>query len=217
MFPKAIVEAIKRAKFGHVDLRLGIIMGLSAEVGVFVGASVQQYDKQTLGDAGSSLYVSTALIIVLATVETYVLRDAFKSMKLDRMGKAKEAEEEKLTRIALALRKIHIPRTMIYFKSINDRVSFLITVPLGFATGFLAATIAVSGFIGVPSMIYLLGVPSLIASGTELVIAFLMGTIGTFKYTWHGFVDTRLAMLILLGSLFCVQLGAIGTTLLKDT
>jgi len=189
-------------------------MGLSAEAGVFVGASVQQYVKQTLGDAGSSLYVSTALIIVLATVGTYVLLDAFKSMKLDRMGKAKEAEEEKPTRIALALRKIHIPGTMIYFK-INDRISFLVTVPLGFATGFLAATIAVGGFIGVPSIIYLLGVPSLIASGTELVIAFLMGTIGTFKYAWHGFVDIRLAMLILLGSLFGVQLGAIGTTYVK--
>jgi uncharacterized membrane protein YfcA len=214
-FPKALVGAIKRAKFGHVDVKLGIIMGLSAEAGVFVGASVQQYVKQTLGDAGSSLYVSTALIIVLATVGTYVLLDAFKSMKLDRMGKAKEAEEEKPTRIALALRKIHIPGTMIYFKSINDRISFLITVPLGFATGFLAATIAVGGFIGVPSMIYLLGVPSLIASGTELVIAFLMGTIGTFKYAWHGFVDIRLAMLILLGSLFGVQLGAIGTTYVK--
>jgi uncharacterized membrane protein YfcA len=142
-FPKALIGAIKRAKFGHVDVKLGIIMGLSAKAGVFVGASVQQYVKQTLGDAGSSLYVSTALIIVLATVGTYVLLDAFKYMNLDRMGKAKEAEEEKPTRIALALRKIHIPGTMVYFKSINDKISFLITVPLGFATGFLAATIAV--------------------------------------------------------------------------
>jgi uncharacterized membrane protein YfcA len=30
-FPKALVGAIKRAKFGHVDVKLGIIMGLSAE------------------------------------------------------------------------------------------------------------------------------------------------------------------------------------------
>ena len=104
-FPKALVGAIKRAKFGHVDVKLGIIMGLSAEAGVFVGASVQQYVKQTLGDAGSSLYVSTALIIVLATVGTYVLLDAFKSMKLERMGKAKEAEEEKTNQDSPCLKK----------------------------------------------------------------------------------------------------------------
>jgi len=214
-FPKALVGAIKRAKYGHVDVKLGLVMGASAEAGVLVGAHVQEFIKKTLGEAGSSLYVSVAFIIVLSTVGLYVLRDAFKSMALDREGKGSATEEEKPTRIAQLLYKINIPGTMLYFKSINQRVSFLFTIPLGFATGFLAATIAVGGFIGVPSMMYILGVPSIIASGTELVIAFVMGAIGTFKYAWGGFVDIRLAMLILLGSLFGVQLGAIGTTYVK--
>lgn len=211
-FPKALVGALKRAKFGHVDFKLGIIMGASAEAGVLIGASVQQYIKSTLGDAGSNLYVSVAFVVVLATVGLYVLRDAFKSMAME----GKEVNiEEKPTKLAQWVYSIKIPGTMIYFKSMQNKISFLVTVPLGFATGFLAATIAVGGFIGVPSMIYILGVPSLIASGTELVIAFVMGAIGTFKYAWHGFVDIRLAMLILLGSLFGVQLGAIGTTYVK--
>ncbi|MCK5717638.1 MAG: sulfite exporter TauE/SafE family protein, partial [Thiomargarita sp.] len=33
-FPKALVGAIKRAKFGQVDLKLGLIFGLFAEIGV---------------------------------------------------------------------------------------------------------------------------------------------------------------------------------------
>jgi nucleotide-binding universal stress UspA family protein len=86
---------------------------------------------------------------------------------------------------------------------------------MGFATGMLAATIAVGGFIGVPAMMYLLGVPGLMASATELVIAFVMGLGGTVKYAWSGFVDIRLAMIILAGSLFGIQLGAIGTTYVK--
>ena len=59
------------------------------------------------------------------------------------------------------------------------------------------------------------GVPGLIASATELVIAFVMGLGGTIKYAWGGFVDIRLAMIILGGSLFGIQLGAIGTTYVK--
>jgi hypothetical protein len=86
---------------------------------------------------------------------------------------------------------------------------------LGFATGMLAATIAVGGFVGVPSMIYVLGAPSLMASATELVIAFVMGLGGSFKYAMHGLVDIRLAMIILGGSLFGIQLGAMGTTYVK--
>jgi hypothetical protein len=79
----------------------------------------------------------------------------------------------------------------------------------------LAATIAVGGFIGVPSMIYVLGAPSLMASASELVVAFVMGLGGSFKYAMNGLVDIRLAMIILAGSLFGIQLGAIGTTYVK--
>lgn len=38
---------------------------------------------------------------------------------------------------------------------------------------------------------------------------------GTIKYAMHGNVDIRLAMMILGGSLFGIQLGAIGTTYVK--
>jgi hypothetical protein len=61
-----------------------------------------------------------------------------------------------------------------------------------------------------------MGVPALIASATELVIAFLMGFSGTVTWALGGFVDIRLTLIILAGSLFGVQLGAIGTTYVKD-
>jgi len=103
----------------------------------------------------------------------------------------------------------------VYFRVARVRVSILFVLPLGFATGLLASTIAVGGFIGVPGMMYILGASSLVASATELVIAFVMGLGGTLKFALGGFVDIRLAMLILLGSLFGVQLGAIGTTFVR--
>ncbi|MGB9714965.1 MAG: sulfite exporter TauE/SafE family protein [Thermodesulfovibrionales bacterium] len=209
-FPKALVGAIKRAKYGQVDVKLGLIMGASAEAGVLYGAHIQESIKRAWGDAGSNLYVSVAFVVVLAIVGGYVLRDAFKSKKT-----GDSSEEEKVTKIARWVQSIHIPGTMVYFKSLKAKVSVLLTIPLGFATGMLAATIAVGGFIGVPAMIYVLGAPSLMASATELVIAFVMGMGGSFKYALHGFVDIRLSMIILAGSLFGIQLGAIGTTYVK--
>lgn len=210
-FPKALVGAAKRAKYGQVDIKMGIIMGASAEAGVLFGAQIQENIKRSFGDAGSNLYVSMAFVIVLAIVGGFVLRDAFKSKKQGNI----EVEEEKVTKIARWVQSVNIPGTMVYFKSIDKKISILFTIPLGFATGMLAATIAVGGFIGVPAMIYILGVPSLMASATELVIAFVMGMGGSFKYALHGFVDIRLSMIILAGSLFGVQLGAIGTTYVK--
>jgi uncharacterized membrane protein YfcA len=209
-FPKALVGAIKRAKYGQVDVKLGMVLGVSAEAGVLYGAHIQQGIKQAFGDAGSNLYVSVAFVLVLGIVGTFVLLDALKTY---RSGNAHA--EEKVTKLAKWVQSINIPGTMVYFKSINARVSVLFTIPLGFATGMLAATIAVGGFVGVPSMIYVLGAPSLMASATELVIAFVMGLGGSFKYAMSGLVDIRLAMIILAGSLFGIQLGAIGTTYVK--
>ncbi|MGD9785873.1 MAG: sulfite exporter TauE/SafE family protein [Hyphomicrobiaceae bacterium] len=206
-FPKALVGAYKRAKFGQVDIKLGLIMGASAEAGVLVGAHLQKYIRDTFGPAGSNLYVSLAFVVALGIVGTFVLWDAW---RIYRSGNANT--EEKPGRLALLVRRIRIPYTMVYLPSIKAEISFLVTLPLGFLTGMLAATIAVGGFIGVPSMMYVLGVPSLMASATELVIAFVMGLGGTIKFALDGFVDIRLAMIILAGSLFGIQIGAIGTT-----
>jgi uncharacterized membrane protein YfcA len=209
-FPKALVGSIKRAKYGQVDVKLGVIFGISAEAGVLYGAHIQESIKKSFGDAGSNLYVSVAFVVILAVVGGFVLRDAMKTHK-----NGTSDEEEKITKLAKWVQSVNIPYTMVYFKSLNARISVLFTIPLGIATGMLAATIAVGGFIGVPSMIYVLGAPSLMASATELVVAFVMGLGGSFKYAMSGLVDIRLAMIILGGSLFGIQLGAMGTTYVK--
>jgi uncharacterized membrane protein YfcA len=209
-FPKALVGAYRRNRFGQVDVKLGLVMAVSASVGVWVGADVQTAIKAAFGEAGSDLYVSLAFVIVLVLVGGFVLHDAIGSLRSDGRG-----AQETASRLAGWIQSIEIPYTMMHFKTSNVRVSALFTIPLGFATGMLAATIAVGGFIGVPGMIYVLGAPALVASATELVIAFVMGLGGTIKYALHGLVDIRLALILLAGSLFGVQLGAIGTTYVK--
>jgi uncharacterized membrane protein YfcA len=209
-FPKALVGAVKRAKYGQVDVRLGLVMGVSAEAGVLIGAQIQEHIQKTFGDAGSNLYVSAAFVVVLGIMGGYVLWDVW---TIHRSGNTHQGERP--GSLARWVQSVHIPGTMVHFKGTGTRLSVLFTIPLGFATGMLAATIAVGGFIGVPGMIYLLGVPVLMASATELVIAFVMGLGGTIKFAWSGLVDVRLAMIILAGSLFGIQLGAIGTTYVK--
>lgn len=105
---------------------------------------------------------------------------------------------------------------MMEFKVANVRISAWITIPVGLFTGMLAATIAVGGFIGVPGMIYIVGASALVSSATELVVAFIMGAWGSVQWGISGLIDVRMTLLILAGSLIGVQLGAIGTTYVKD-
>ena len=207
-FPKALVGAIKRYRYGQVDIKLGLIMGVFAEIGVQVGIMVQKHILDRWGEAGSNLYVSAIFVLVLVTVGSFVLRDA---LKMKRSG----AEAETTTSLAKRLQQIEL-WPMVTFKTANLRISVWFLVPVAIATGMLAATIAVGGFIGVPGLMYIVGATSIVASATELVIAFVMGLGGTLIWAYYGMVDIRLVLLILAGSLFGVQLGAIGTTYVKE-
>ena len=211
-FPKALVGAYKRNKYGQVDVKLGIIMGIFAEAGVLFGKHVMVDIREAFGAAGTNLYVSFVFVVVLGIVGGFVLRDGLR----EKRGESVEKAPKQMSPLVRWVRGLHIPGTMVHFRSMDAKVSFLVLAPLGFATGLLAATIAVGGFIGVPAMMYVLGLPALVASATELVIAFVMGLGGSLFYALDGFVDIRLSMIILAGSLFGIQIGAIGTTYVKD-
>ena len=206
-FPKAMVGAYKRFKYGQVDIKLGVVMALSAIVGVQIGIHIQKFILNTWGNAGSNLYVSVVFVVVLVVVGGYVFRDALKL--------AKGGGEATASKLAQKMMKLNIP-PMIHFKTAGVTMSAWVTLPIGLATGMLAATIAVGGFIGVPGMIYVVGASAIVASASELVVAFIMGLWGSTQWAISGLVDIRMTLLILAGSLFGVQIGALGTTYVKD-
>jgi uncharacterized membrane protein YfcA len=206
-FPKAMVGAYKRFRYGQVDLKLGLLMAIFASIGVQVGIQFQHYILHKWGPAGSNLYVSLAFVVVLVVVGGYVFYDAWKLST----GRGTEGAAS----LAKKLQRINLP-PMIHLKAADVNISLWFIAPVGFATGMLAATIAVGGFIGVPGMIYVIGASGLVSSASELVVAFVMGLGGTVNWAFHGMVDIRLTLIILAGSLFGVQLGAIGTTYVKD-
>ncbi|MDI3496768.1 sulfite exporter TauE/SafE family protein, partial [Archaeoglobus sp.] len=208
-FPKAMIGAYRRYKLRQLDPKLALLMATSAIFGVQVGIQVQKHIYELLGPTGTNLYVSVAFLIVLPTVAAVLIRDVVKAR---RMG-ISDLEPRFAAKLE---QKFRIP-PMIKFNIVGREQSAWLTIPLGFGTGFLAATIAVGGFIGVPSMIYLIGASSAVASGTELGIAFVMGSTGTFTWIYLlGAVDLRLTTLILATSLIGVQIGAVGTTYVRQ-
>ena len=209
-FPKAMVGTYKRFKYGQVDLKLALTMAATAIIGVQIGIKIQKFILNHWGNAGSNLYVSTVFVIILVLVGGYVFWDAKKLAK-----KSSSDSGNETSKLALAMQKINIP-PMMHFKVAKVRISAWVTIPVGLATGMLAATIAVGGFIGVPGMIYVIGASAVVASATELGIAFVMGAWGSIQWGLSGLIDIRLTLLILATSLIGVQLGALGTTYVKD-
>lgn len=210
-FGKAIMGAKKHSEFGNVDMRMGLVMFLALFAGVKVAVSMNKGVLEKMGAAGSNLYISVMFVIILSWVSVFMYRDIMRQRKgvTQNTGKAGSSLVEKI-------RNWNLP-PMIHFKVAGVRASLWLALVVGFATGFLAGTIGVGGFIGVPAMIYLLGIPTYVAAGTELFLAIFSGMQGAFLYAMHGYVDIRITLLLYLGSLIGVNLGAIGTRVVRGS
>jgi uncharacterized membrane protein YfcA len=212
-FGKAMMGAKKHGEYGNVDKRLAWFLVVTAFIGIRLAVWINSALFKVSGDghgsggsAASDLYISMVFIVILLLVALSMLRDALKS------GEEGAGPSMK---IADFLSRLHIP-PYVDFKVADVRVSLWLLLGVGLATGYLAGTIGVGGFIGVPAMIYVFGVPTAVAAGSELYLAMFMGAWGALNYAYQGFVDIRLTMLLYLGSLLGIYIGAYGVKVVKE-
>jgi len=213
-FGKALMGSKKHGELGHVDKKLGLYLVATAFVGiriaVWVNSTLFKLGGGGHGEPGGSavgdLYISAVFIGILSVVAISILRDALKT---------RSAGEGPSTKMAEFFTRLKLP-PFISFTVADVRVSFWVLSVVGLATGYLAGTIGVGGFIGVPAMIYIFGIPTTVAAGTELFLAMFMGAWGAVNYAWDGFVDIRLVLLLYLGSLVGIYIGAFGTKVVKE-
>jgi uncharacterized membrane protein YfcA len=214
-FGKAMVGSRRHGELGNVDKRLGAFLIVTSFIGIQIAVWINSMLFQEGGDGhgaggepASDLYISVVFISILFLVAISLLRDAFRPT--DEPG-----SEGPSMKVANFVARRHLP-PYIYFPVSNVRVSVWVLMAVGLATGYLAGTIGVGGFIGVPAMIYVFGVPTAVATGTELYLAMFMGGYGALNYAYHGYVDIRLTMLLYLGSLIGIYLGVYGTKVVKE-
>ncbi len=214
-FGKAMMGSRKHGELGNVDKRLGAFLILTSFIGIRVAVWINSALFASGGDghgsggsAAADLYISAVFVFILSLVALSMLRDTLRSASGD-------DDAGPSRRIANFLAGLHLP-PYFYFKTADVRVSLWILGVVGLATGYLAGTIGVGGFIGVPAMIYVFGVPTAVAAGTELYLAMFMGAWGALNYAFQGMVDIRLTMLLYLGSLVGIYIGVYGTKVVKE-
>ena len=210
-----MVGSRKHGEAGNVDKKLAVCVLITAIFGIQLAVWINSFLFKGGGGhgaakgAGANLYISLVFVCILLVVALSMLRDVLRPS-------AEGGEESGPSRkIADFSARFNLP-PMIHFKVADTKVSVWILAPVGIATGYLAGTIGVGGFIGVPAMIYVFGVPTAVATGTELYLAMFMGAYGALSYAFQGFVDIRLTMLLYLGSLLGIYLGVYGVKVVNE-
>ncbi|MFH1809593.1 MAG: sulfite exporter TauE/SafE family protein [Pseudomonadota bacterium] len=212
-FGKALIGQKRHGEMGHVDKKLAAFMLLTAAAGINLAVFVMKQlfnsgdSHGSGGGAASNLYISLVFVIVLAVVSLSMLRDIVASRATE------EAKPSRKIVDFLSRLRLH---PMIHFPVADVTVSLWVVLICGLGTGYLAGTIGVGGFVGVPAMIYVFGVSAQVAAGTELFLAMFMGAYGAINYGFQGMVDVRMVLLLFMGSLFGVHLGAYGTKVVRE-
>ncbi|MGE5768001.1 MAG: sulfite exporter TauE/SafE family protein, partial [Bacteroidota bacterium] len=103
------------------------------------------------------------------------------------------------------------------FRKSKLYISALLPIGIGFFVGVLAAIMGVSGgFIMVPAMIYLLGMPTSVVVGTSLFQIIFVTSSVTFLQSAHNqTVDVILALILLTGGVIGAQIGTRAGTRLR--
>ena len=207
---KSVVSTMRHGKFGNVDYLLGVCMIVGTTTGMEVGARLVMH-LEKLGLAES--WIRVAYIIFLAFIGSYVLYDYIRfvrSQKLAQSGKEGATPLAKKETLAQRLQRISIP-PVVTFKASGVRCSFWLPVLVGFATGIVAAVLGVGGgFIRMPSLIYLIGCPTLVAVGTDLFEVMITGAYGAFTYALKGRVEIVAAVWMLVGAGVGAQMGTVA-------
>lgn len=211
-FGKALVGSRKHGELGHVDKKLGILMLITALVGIRIAVYISSALFESGGDkaehgAAANLYISVVFIVILLVVAVSMIRDL--------LARGSDSDSGPSKKMAIFFSKLKL-FPMIYFPVADVKVSLWVLLAVGLATGYLAGTIGVGGFLGVPAMIYVFGIPTAVAAGTELYMAQFMGAFGAINYAMKGFVDIRLVVLLYLGSLIGIFIGTYGTKVVNE-
>jgi len=97
------------------------------------------------------------------------------------------------------------------------KVSLWMVLGVALATGLLSGFLGVGGgFIRMPAMFYLIGVPVPVAVGTDLFEIVFSGGIGSFLYGMEGGVDLSIVAPLLAGSALGARIGSAATGIVNE-
>jgi uncharacterized protein len=214
---KSAVAVKRHRALGNVDLKLGLIMAIGTVGGAEIGAQAIQMFKR----AGNvNLVVSVVSIVVYVSISAFMLWESRKTLisQKDRLpqGKVKGVKSKEdhsafgpVTRAIQRLKiwpMVSLPASGI--KEISLWLILLVAFVGGFFAGFLGGG---AGYIRMPSMVYLLGIPTHLAVGTDLFEIIISASYGTFTHAIKGNVDILIALVMHTGAAIGAQIGAICT------
>lgn len=183
-----------------VDFHMGTVL----LVGGFIGSAIGVWVFALMTRLGQiDLFVQLSYVLFLGLIGAMMFQESVRSLL-----KSRKAGGAPIRRAHVHSWVHGLPFKM-KFRASGLYISVIPPVLIGASVGFLSAIMGVGGgFILVPAMIYLLGMPTKVVIGTSLFqIIFVTGFTTVMHAVNSQTVDMMLALLLILGGVIGAQIG----------
>lgn len=184
----------------NVDIKMGVYL----TIGGFVGSTLGVWLFAVLKKFGQiDLVISISYAVFLGAIGSLMASESIKTIRRKRNGNSSEKEKKQNW-----LTKLKLPFVTEFPRS-NLKISLILPVMVGFFAGILVSIMGIGGgFLMIPAMIYILGMPTSIVIGTSLFqIIFTTSNVTFLQALTTQTVDILLALFLILGSVVGAQFG----------
>ena len=194
-------------KSSNVDFKMGIILLIGGVIGSSIGVLIFNF-LNNLGHL--DLVIKLSYVLFLSIIGSLMFIESSRLILRVRKGKISRGKLHQHNWLHGLPFKTRFRKSKLY-------ISVLLPLLIGIIVGILAALMGTGGgFIIVPAMIYLLGMPTSLVVGTSLFqIIFVASNTTILQASQNQTVDIILAFLLLLGSVIGVQIGSKFSNFLK--
>ena len=209
MTGKSLVAARRHRVLGHVDFKLGALMVGGTVVGVEIGAQIIEF-LQAAGNIDQ--VVGFVYIFILLAISLFTAWESIRALQMVRTDQIDVKEAVGFEGLARRIQGFKLRPMMSFPVSGIDEISVWMVIGVGLLTGVLAGTLGVGGgFIRMPMLVYVLGIPTHVAVGTDLFEIVISAGFGTLTHAIKGNVDILMALVMQTGAAIGAQIGATAT------
>ena len=185
---------------GNVDLRMGIVLIIGGVIGSALGVWLFALLRR-LGQI--DLSISLAYVLLLGTVGALMLVESVRAWRRVRARRDTFTKRHRHLWLHGLPLKIRFHRSRLY-------ISALMPAGLGIVAGVMVAIMGVGGgFLMIPAMIYLIGMPTAVVIGTSLFQISFVTAVTTFLHAVNNYtVDVVLALSLIVGGVIGAQFGS---------
>lgn len=209
MTGKSIVSARRHRALGHVDIKLGAVMVVGTIIGVEIGARI----IETLQEAGNiDEVIGLIYVIILLTISIFTAWESIRALKVLRSDHLKVQDVIGFVGISRRIHNFKLTPMISFPSSGISSISVWTVMAVGLITGILSGSLGVGGgFIRMPLLVYVLGIPTHVAVGTDLFEIVISAGFGTLTHGLKGNVDILMALVMHTGAALGAQIGAVST------